>query len=475
MNDAQNPQDVKKKFKLPPNMLWIGGIVLLVICTVVFFLVFMSSSEKPNAFLAKWKSALESGDVKRYESLWVKSARQRPDTSYRETENYLREDVGFEVNLSTASEPYRVPRYPKRYRIDGVSVRAFFPGEVQQQLRNLVIEKKGLVQQRWKLVQEEIAGSDLTATLDTTDPTAPPGPPTAPDTATLPPDSPVTPVVVSWKSALESGNVKAYTDLWDKSAKKRRAANFKRASDLLSQGHLIDMAAATYQAVPGAKNRHEVDNIQVTLESGGAAIETHVRTLTIEKKGFFRRKWKIINDEVNMVSAAVAAVPELPAADTVSGEESGNSFDGNAPLDTQLKVRQILGKWQEAWESKDLRTYMSIYSDQAQITRVTVRDGRETSTYLSKGQLRQKMQKLNSMYGDIQVAISNLQVNGDRAVADVKFLQKFTGTPASGSRPAYSDYGTKKLNLMVDPADGHWRIYAETWSRYEDVPDFPKM
>ena len=85
------------------------------------------------------------------------------------------------------------------------------------------------------------------------------------------------------------------------------------------------------------------------------------------------------------------------------------------------------------------------------------------------------MQRLNSIYAEIQVSISNLQVNGDRAVADVQFLQKFTGTRASGSRPAYSDYGTKKLNLMVDPTDGHWRIYSETWSRYEDVPDFPKM
>ena len=33
----------------------------------------------------------------------------------------------------------------------------------------------------------------------------------------------------------------------------------------------------------------------------------------------------------------------------------------------------------------------------------------------------------------------------------------------------------KRLNLMVDPTDGHWRIYSETWSRYEDVPEFPKM
>ena len=213
----------------------------------------------------------------------------------------------------------------------------------------------------------------------------------------------------------------------------------------------------------------------MTLQSGGDTIETHVRTLTIEKKGFFRRKWKIINDEIGVVSDAIAYVPNESGADTVSGEESGNAFDGNAPLDTQLKVRQVLGKWQTAWEEKDLKTYMSIYSERSRITRVNVRGGKENKVHLSKGQLREKMKRVNKLYSEIQVSISNLQVNGDRAVADVKFLQKFTGTPASGSRPAYSDYGTKKLNLMVDPSDGHWRIYSETWSRYEDVPDFPKM
>lgn len=427
----------------------------------------MSSSETPTAFLVKWKSALESGDPKRYEALWVKSARQRPDTGYQRTVKHLRNNVNFEVDLGGASQPYRVPRYANRFRIEGIPIAAYHPSEAQQQLRNLVIEKKGIIQQRWKIVREEIVGSELAPMVST--------PPTQQSGIAEQPNSPVAPLVMTWKTALETQNLKAYTGLWDKSARKSRASSFGRARALMSQTHLVDLTRATYTTVPRHKNRHVVDNIQITLQNGGDIIETHTRTLTIEKKGFFRRKWKIMNDQINVVSEAIALAPDVSGVDTVSGKESGGTFDGNAPLDTHLKVRQVLGKWQAAWEEKDLNTYMSIYSDEAQITRVNVRDGRETSVYLTKGQLRSKMKKLNTMYADIQVSISNLQVNGDRAVADVKFLQKFTGTPASGSRPAYSDYGTKKLNLMVDPTDGHWRIYAETWSRYEDVPDFPKM
>ena len=67
-----------------------------------------------------------------------------------------------------------------------------------------------------------------------------------------------------------------------------------------------------------------------------------------------------------------------------------------------------------------------------------------------------------------------MEIKGDRAVADAKFLQEFEGTPASGNRPAYKDIGIKKLTLMIDPADGYWKIYAESWSLYVDVPEFSK-
>ena len=468
MNDVQNRQNSPKGIAIPRNFIWGGAIAAIVIAFVLFLVIFMSSSENPTAFLAKWKSALESSDTKKYESLWVKSERQRPDSGYQNTARLLRDNINFEVNLEQSGQPYRVPRFPNRYRIDGIPVTVYLPDGPTQQLRNLVIEKKGIIQQRWKIIQDGVAGEGIVATV--------------PSEVTPQPNlinnsnSPVAPVVLSWKSALEAQNVKTYTDLWDKSSRKKRASSFRRATELMSQTHIVEIQYATYSPVPNHKNRYVVDGIRVTLQDGEEIIETHNRTLTIEKKGFFRRKWKIVNDQIGEISGAIAlARTEQASANTVSGEESGGTFDGNAPIDTHLKVRQILGKWQEAWEGKDLKTYMGIYSDRALITRVTVRGAVETPIYLTKKQLQDKMKRLNTVYGDIQVEISNLQINGDRAVADVTFLQKFTGTPASGTRPAYSDYGTKKLNLMVDPTDGHWRIYAETWKHFKNVPDFPKM
>ena len=468
MNDVQNRQNSPKKIIMSQNLIWGGAIAAIVIAFVLFLVIFMSSSETPTAFLAKWKTALESGDAKKYESLWVKSERQHPDRGYQNTARLLTDNVNFEVNLEGSGQPYRVPRFPNRYRIEGIPVTAHLPEGPRQQLRNLVIEKKGIIQQRWKIIQDEIVGEGMVATVT---PESTPQPNLVNNA-----NSPVGPLVLAWKSALETQNVQTYTDLWDKSARKKRASSFRRATELMSQTHIVEIQYATYNPVPTQKNRYVVDGIRVTLQDGDEIIETHNRTLTIEKKGFFRRKWKLINDQVGEISGAIALRRvEQVSTNTVSGEESGGTFDGNAPIDTHLKVRQILGKWQEAWEEKDLDTYMSIYSDRALITRVTVRGGKETEVYLKKGDLRAKMKRLNTMYSDIEVEISNPVINGDRAVADVTFLQKFTGTPASGTRPAYSDIGTKKLNLMVDPTDGHWRIYAETWKLYKNVPDYPKM
>ncbi len=473
MNGSKTVQNRLRNFNIPNNLIWGGAVGSIFVVIVVLIVISMRSSEQPNAFLARWKNALESGEPKKYEALWVPSARRKYAQVYKNTVRHLNANgiVKFEVNLrDTAIAPRRVPRYPNRLRIEGIPVIVHLPGESQEQFRNLLIEKKGILQKRWKIINDEVVGGELTTVPRKSESEVQPD-------AASPPHSPVIPFVTTWEKTLESKDSEKYENLWDKSARKKRKAEFQRASSMISSSAVVDMTQATYVAIPRRKNRHIVDNIRVTLYDGDTAIETHSRRLTIEKRGFFFRKWKLINDEIrDAISPAESVTASAQSGTPESGEGAGDTFDDNAPLDTQLKVRQVLGKWQAAWEGKDINTYMSLYAERAQITRVTVRGGgKGTPTYLTKSQLQEKMKKLNRLYADIQVTISNLQINGDSAVADVKFLQKFTGTPASGTRPAYSDYGTKKLNLMVDPADGHWRIYAESWRFYEDVPDFQKM
>ncbi len=471
MSDFQNTTLNASKFSLSTFLKW--GVIIFIAILAVCGILFTRSSEAPAGFLAKWKNAVESGEQKSYDALWINKFQEQHNSGYQQTTQIFKEDIKIEVNIANAVNRTRKdPQDPSYLRIEEIPMLLHTVGEPLIQSRTLTVAKTGLIRQRWKLVRDEVVseefGSDLSAfEADSQE---------SPVNTVSQSNSPVVPFVLEWKKVLESQDIKKYDSLWDKSARNKRLDNYRLARLHMDQELEVDLSQATYTSVAHSKTRHVVDNIGVTVSSSGTYIETHPRTLTIEKKGFFFRRWKLINDEVGSDYITDQPISQQDQQDiNAIPEESMSGLNiGDAPIDTQLKVKQILGRWQKAWEEEDLDTYMSIYAEKALITRITVRDGRETPSYLRKKELRQKMKQLNAHYADIQLKISHLEIKGDRAVADAKFLQEFKGIPASGTRPAYSDIGTKKLVLMIDPADGYWKIYSETWSLYKDVPEYPK-
>jgi len=305
--------------------------------------------------------------------------------------------------------------------------------------------------------------------------------------------------VERWKGAIESKQPAKYQALWDSSAQRQNHNEYERALKLLLKEKVEADVTGSAPRKDFRTNRYRVEHIPVTLYQDGEVLVTLYRDLTVEKKGVWQR-WKLINDEIRdeLEYPETAEKPVVQNSTTLSPSEAAasmstvdhtssdatpqtatsdvsSSLAGTAPIDAKLKLSQILGEWQRAWQDKDLETYMSKYAEEADITRVTVRGGREEAVRLTKAELRQKMETLTQKYSKIEVYISNVQINGDNAVADVGFLQEFIGTPASGSQPAYSDYGTKKLIFMVDPTDGLWKIYSESWKLYQDVPKYPKL
>ncbi len=468
MNDFKNTLNLSAS-----NIIKWGAIPAIIIIIAVAGIWLTSSSETSSGFLAKWKNAMESGSLQNYDALWEHNARNQLNSGYQTTAELFAEKFLIEVNIANAVDRTRkVAEYPKYLQIEEIPILVHAIGEPILQSRTLTIAKKGFIRQHWKLVRDEVIseeiGTDLTAFEANRSEEAPPQNNNS--------NSPVSPLVLDWKTALETQNKKKYTSLWDNSARKRQKNNYQLALAQISEVSEVDLSIATYTPVANSKTRHVVENISVTTYNAGTPIGPHTRTLTIEKKGFFVRRWKLINDKVvgDYLSDLPISQQELPEVEPIAEETESSVYSGNAPFDTKLKVGQVLRIWQSAWEEKDIDTYMSIYADRALITRVSVRNGKDYPSYLTKKQLHQKMKRLNNHYADIQVAIKNLQINGDRAVADIEFLQEFKGTPASGSRPAYSDIGTKQIDLMIDPSDGYWKIYGETWTRYEDVPKFPK-
>ena len=318
----------------------------------------------------------------------------------------------------------------------------------------------------------------------------------------------IDPFLQQWKQAVESKQPRLYQQLWDSTARTKNRSQYERALKLFSREKVeVDITGHLLQRDLGDTNRRQIEHIPVTLYQDGKVLVVIYRDITVEKRGLLQR-WKLINDRIQdeleypetteeyivqdqeVVARSANPTPEspplqpldapVPANNVVTppqaaAPESSSPIVGEAPIDTQLKLSQVLGEWQQAWQGKNLKIYMSKYAEDAEITRVTINKGREYPTRLNKKQLREKMKSLNGRYSKIKVNIFHLQINGDSAVADVNFLQEFIGTRASGNQAVYSDFGKKELVFMVDPADGLWKIYAESWRHYKDVPKYPKL
>lgn len=316
------------------------------------------------------------------------------------------------------------------------------------------------------------------------------------------------PFFQQWKQAVESKQPRLYQQLWDSTAQIKNRSQYERALKLFSREKVeVDIAGLRPHTDLRNPNRQQIKGIPVTLYQDGKVLVVIYRDITVEKRGLFQR-WKLMDDRIHddlgypetteeyivqdeeVVAKSANPTPESPPSQPLdapvlpskvvtpsrtAAPEASSPIVGEAPLDTQLKLSQVLGEWQQAWQGKHLKTYMSKYAEEAEITRVTITEGREHATRLNKRQLREKMKSLNAAYSKIRVNIFQLQINGDNAVADVNFVQEFVGTRASGSQPVYSDYGKKELVFMVDPADGLWKIYAESWKHYKNVPKYPKL
>lgn len=315
------------------------------------------------------------------------------------------------------------------------------------------------------------------------------------------------PFLQRWKHAIESKQPTLYQQLWDSTARIKNPDQYERALKLFRREKAeVDIFGFLPKQDFKNQNRRRIERIPVTLYQDGKVLVVIYRDLTVEKKGILQQ-WKLIDDRMHdeseypetteeylvqdqeMVAQSANPTPESPPLQPIdtpvpsinvttprtAAPDSAAPITGEASLDTQLKLSQVLGEWQQAWQGKNLKNYMSKYAAEAEITRVTINKGREHPTRLNKKQLYEKMKSLNERYSKIKVNIFHLQINGDSAVADVNFLQEFVGARASASQPTYSDFGKKELVFMVDPADGLWKIYAERWKHYKNVPRYPKL
>lgn len=108
----------------------------------------------------------------------------------------------------------------------------------------------------------------------------------------------------------------------------------------------------------------------------------------------------------------------------------------------RIKVYDFLREWEDSWESKDIESYISYYSE----------------TFNSKGMSREEWKKykkrLNRKYNLISVALQDLKVVKSSGYLVATFIQNYQGDN-------FKDSGVKRLYIVEE--SGALKIVGEEW------------
>lgn len=107
-----------------------------------------------------------------------------------------------------------------------------------------------------------------------------------------------------------------------------------------------------------------------------------------------------------------------------------------------LQVKEFLETWRQAWQSKEIDTYISCYAKSFK------KDGKDIAAW------RSHKERLNRNYKTIQVDISDVKVSWSKVGAVISFRQVYRSE-------RYFARGRKILHLVYKDSD--WKITRELW------------
>jgi len=283
---------------------------------------------------------------------------------------------------------------------------------------------------------------------------------------------PVSKFLARWEEIVESGDQKAYDEICSKDFKEKFRNLHSEVKDLMAAQDVdVRMEDGSIEKTRVNNNYYVIDHIPVSLSRADVQTRQDLDfKLDVKREGLINRKWKVALAEYDFVRMEEEMVDQVAMVE----EEIANlpPEPEKAPLDTDIRIRQTLEVWRTAWNGKELDKYIDCYADYADITRVTVVDGKENRSKLTKSELRDHIARLNKKYSKILVEITDLEIEGDVATATANFLQEYSSWLSADKNPVYRDLGTKELQFVKH--DVEWKIANENWTLYKEVPIYQK-
>jgi len=184
----------------------------------------------------------------------------------------------------------------------------------------------------------------------------------------------------------------------------------------------------------------DIENLRLIRHDGTVLALFHQRYKSpfFDSRGIKRLYLRKNSEEWKIVGEYFTALDEKAVAYTAK------------PPDPAAVIRGLVGDWGKAWESQDIRAYMSFYD----------------KTFRSRGmnvkEWRRHRQDLNRKYHTVRVGIRDLKIDLlDNSTARAVFVQDYRADD-------YEDYGIKELLLIK--RGGHWKIKQEDWKALERNP-----
>ena len=146
-------------------------------------------------------------------------------------------------------------------------------------------------------------------------------------------------------------------------------------------------------------------------------------------------------------------------------------LQGKASPQTLEKVRKAAEGWRIAWQRRDLDKYMSYYSDDVQITKVTVDQGTESTMTLSKSGMRRETEGLFAQNMQFSIDEPSLEAGSDAVRATFNFFKR-TPSATYGVSEGVIKHDMWIRKLLFRSEVGQWKITSENWRLYKNIPEY---
>ena len=234
-------------------------------------------------------------------------------------------------------------------------------------------------------------------------------------------------VIEAWRAAWEQEDIGRYMSYYGTtfSAGRRNREQWREYKGRLARKY--------------SRIRVDVKNLRLLSHAGVvlARFDQHYRASGIESIGVKRlylrqnsTEWKIDAEYFKGSDTFMMASPTRPTP-----------MPRSEPF--RERIERFIYAWKQAWEQKDLDTYLACYAVDFQ------------SRGMDLGAWQRHRERLNQKYRSVNVNISDLKVLAvTRDSVTVRFKQDYR---ADG----YRDYGLKKIVLVKKGDD--WKIKKEEW------------